>query len=114
MTDLVPFIAVWIGLVFSLYCHSRFLSQLKLTHPMKFKELGSPSIFTKYPIFGKSQIVKDLSRDSSLTKYAEFMRKSEWNKMGDSRLKKFARYRLYAQVLSVVSFLFLIATWWRP
>ncbi|MFD1218133.1 hypothetical protein [Microbulbifer celer] len=114
MTDLVAFIAAWIGIVFSLYWHSRFLGQLKLHHSAKFEELGAPSIFTKYPIFGKFQVFKDLSPDGSITKYAEFMKKADWNRMGDSSLKKFAKYRLYAQVVSVVSFVFLVAIWWRP
>lgn len=87
--------------------HREFLELLEKRYPEKFKELGRPKTFTKYP-FLSPKIVTHLVPNYVLNEYGHFMSCKSWRDLNEMRLDEIYNIR---QVLHLYSFIFFILGW---
>ena len=100
----MSFIFLALGLLSFLYAnysHKRFIMLLKENHSSLYKEMGSPTIFTKYPL----ATVQVIWPSNEFMRYATFMTNTEWLSLDDNELVKFACRRKLFNIGFIVFFL---------
>jgi hypothetical protein len=91
----MEFIFLALGLLSFLYAnysHKQFIELLKENHSSLYEEMGSPTMFTRYPL----ATVQMIWASNEFMRYATFMANKEWLSLKDKELVKCAsRRRLF-------------------